>query len=207
MSTDLMMPPFCTLGSDSLPDGPVPGSDESRALAAWEVLTGARVARSTESGRMSRLGRYSAAGVELSPERVIWISLHPFEGADERWSCRRARRAAMTDDELASAIVQEMGGPAEDPDEMTTLGFWSGTVGFHFDCRGPAVVLTEVVSQPGSRAQRRTRRINRAALVRAARRILCIAVATSAPTPARDRGSDRISAAAPVEPPEQLSLL
>ncbi|HST60471.1 MAG TPA: hypothetical protein VLK84_17355, partial [Longimicrobium sp.] len=181
-----------------------PGTAESVALAAWEVLTGARVARSTASGRMSLLGRYRAAGVELSTERVLWIALHPFEGADERWACRRARGAAMSDQELQAAVVQEMGGPAEDPDEMTTLGFWSGSVGFHFDCRGPSVEITDLRGA-GAPAHSRKRRIGRSALLRAARKILSIdsSAGTERPTAHWQSYCPEPSAAST----EQLSLL
>lgn len=203
-----VLPPFCTLGTDSLPDGPVPGTAESVALAAWEVLTGARVARSTGSGRMSLLGRYRAADIELSAERVLWIALHPFEGADERWACRRARGAAMSDQELQSAIVQEMGGPAEDPDEMTTLGFWSGLVGFHFDCRSPCVEITDArAAGASSPSQTRKRRIGRSALLRSARQILSIENSSRSERPSARQRSDH---AAPLRAPastEQLRLL
>lgn len=202
-STDVL-PPFCTTGTDSLPDGPAPGTAESVALAAWEVLTGARVARSTGSGRMSLLGRHRAAGVELTTERVLWIALHPFEGADERWACRRARGAAMSDQELLAAVVQEMGGPAEDPDEMTTLGFWSGAVGFHFDCRGPSVEITGLQGAGGP-AHSRKRRIGRSALLRAARGILSIDSSASTERPGAHRHSNGPAPSA--LPTEQLSLL
>lgn len=193
-----VLPPFCTLGPDMLPQGPPPGTPESKALAAWEVLTGARVARSTgSSGRMSLLAKYRREGGELDRERILWIALHPFEGAEERWACRRALCAAMSDAQLAAAIVQEMGGPAEEPDEMTTLGFWLGTVGFYFDSRGPSVAFTEL-SGAG-------RRINRGALLAAARRILRVPAAPGGPGPAPYPRSGSAPPAA--EPPLQLSLL
>lgn len=75
------LPPFCTIGPDRFPQGPPPGTPESVALAAWEVLTGARVARSTESGRMSLLGAYLAEGRELTRDRVVCVALHACEGA------------------------------------------------------------------------------------------------------------------------------
>lgn len=195
-----VLPPFCTVGSDSLPDGPVPGTAESAALAEWEVLTGARVARSTGSGRMSLLGRYRAADTELSTERVLWIALHAFEGADERWACRRARGAVMSDQELQAAVVQEMGGPAEDSDEMTTLGFWSGSVGIHFDCRGPSVEITDLQGAGGGPARSRKRRIGGSALLRAARKILSIDSSAKTGRPAAHPAPSASST-------EQLSLL
>lgn len=169
-------PPFCRPGPDGLPVGPVPGSDESHALAAWEILTGVRLARSAGSGRQSMLGRHRSAPGELTRERILWIVLHAFEGAEDRWACRLARDRALSDARLLAAVVQEMGGPADDPAELTTLGFWKGDRGFHFDCRGPAVELTHLS------AGRRLRRepIGTAALLAAARRLLRIghAVAT-----------------------------
>lgn len=197
-----VLPPFCTLGPDLLPQAPPPGTPESEALAAWEVLTGARVARSTGSGRMSLLGKYRSEPRDLDWERILWIALHPFEGAEERWACRRARWPAMSDAQLASAIVQEMGGPAEEPDEMTTLGFWRGDVGFYFDCRGPSLVITELGKVE--------RRIGRGTLLPAARRLLGIPPGAATDpglhgtAPERPRCGD-----APVdgEPPLQLSLL
>ena len=165
------LPPFCTLGPDKLPSGPLPGSPESAALAAWEVLTGARVARSTGSGRMSLLGAHRAEGVQLSRDRVIWIALHAFEGAGERWSCRIARDPSMSDTALRHAIVQEMGGPAEEPDEMTTLGFWLGDVGFSFDCRGPSIEIVECGVGPNPAPALRHRKIGRAAMIAATRRL------------------------------------
>lgn len=163
-STEPVLPPFCTLASDRLPQAPPPGTPESHALAAWEVLTGARVARSAGSGRMSRLAGYLRQGESLTRERILWIVLHAYDGAEERWECRRARSSAMTDAEVRAAVVQEMGGPAGDPDEMTTLGFWLGDVGFYFDCRGPYVDIT------GPAAGRY--RIGAGALVAGARRLL-----------------------------------
>lgn len=197
-----VLPPFCTLGPDLLPQAPPPGTPESEALAAWEVLTGERVARSTGSGRMSLLGRYRSEPGELDRERILWIALHPFEGAEERWSCRRARWPAMSDAQLAAAIVQEMGGPAEEPDEMTTLGFWRGDVGFYFDCRGPSLVITEL-----GKAERR---IGRAALLAAARRLLGVPPGAGAVPAAQAAGPPRPRLDhAPVEcePALQLSLL
>jgi hypothetical protein len=158
------LPPFCEIGTDMLPQGPPPGSPASLALAAWEVLTGARVARSAGSGRMSSLARHARDNEALRPDRMIWIALHAFDGADERWALRRARRPGLTDAEIRTAVVQEMGGPAVDPDEMTTLGFWRGEEGFYFDCRGPCLI---VICPDGQR-----RRIGPAALVAAARRLL-----------------------------------
>jgi hypothetical protein len=163
-STEPILPPFCTLASDRLPQAPPPGTAESHALAAWEVLTGARVARSAGSGRMSRLAGYLRQGDELTRDRILWIVLHAFDGAEERWACRRARSPAMPDAEVRMAIIQEMGGPAGDPDEMTTLGFWQRDTGFYFDCRGPRVDITG----PG----RGSHRIGPAGLVAAARRLL-----------------------------------
>lgn len=165
-STEPVLPPFCTLASDRLPQAPPPGTPESHALAAWEVLTGARVARSAGSGRVSRLAGYLRQGEALTRERILWIVLHAFDGAEERWECRRARAPVMTDAQVRGAIVQEMGGPAGDPDEMTTLGFWLGDVGFYFDCRGPYVDIT------GPAAPRC--RIGAGALVAAARRLLAL---------------------------------
>jgi len=167
------LPPFCTTGPDRLPQGPRPGTPESMALAAWEVLTSARVARSTGSGRMSLLGAYRAEGQELTRERVIWIALHAFEGASERWGWRLARSAVMSDRELTAAVVQEMGGPAHEPDEMTTLGFWLGNVGFSFDSRGPEIELMECAHRHGRAALRR-RRVGPAAILTSARRLLSI---------------------------------
>lgn len=166
------LPPFCTGGPDRLPQGPRPGTAESVALAAWEVLTGARVARSTGSGRMSLLGAYRAEGTELTRDRVIWIALHAFEGAEERWDCRLAAGRVLSDRELEAAVVQEMGGPADDPDELTTLGFWLGEIGFSFDCRGPRAEMFECDRAGGSHL--RTRRIGPAAILAAARRMLAI---------------------------------
>lgn len=200
-------PPFCTRGADSLPVGPLPGTAESVALAAWEVLTGARVSRSTGSGRMSLLGKYRSAEADLTTDRVLWISLHPFEGADERWECRRALRGAMSDRELQSAIVQEMGGPADDPDEMTTLGFWCGPVGFYFDCRGPRVEITEQKDPDGCPRETATRRIGRSALLRAARRLLSIEAGTDRgrrPAPSASLG---LAPSPETDPGEQLTLL
>lgn len=197
------LPPFCSLGTDLLPQAPPPGTPESAALAAWEVLTGARVARSTGSGRMSLLGKYRGAGA-LDKERVLWIALHPFEGAEERWACRRARSPAMSDAALAAAVVQEMGGPVEEPDEMTTLGFWEGDVGFYFDCHGPSVVMTGL---PGGQR----RRIGRAGLLAAARRILNIPAApgtgpAAEPAAARARRG-HVAPGSEDGPALQLSLL
>ena len=201
------LPPFCTAGSDGHPDGPATGTPESVALAAWELLTRARVSRSKGSGRMSLLARYRAEDTPLSTERIVWIALHPFEGAGERWSCRRALRAAMTDDELTAAIVQEMGGPAEEPDEMSTLGFWKGTVGFHFDHRGPSVHITETVPGcAGEEPRRRSRRIGKAALLRSARKLLAVDHAAG-PTPPHRQATVRNGASAPASQGEQLSLL
>jgi hypothetical protein len=166
-------------------------------------MTGARVSRSAGSGRMSLLGRYRGEGGDLDRERILWIALHPFEGAEERWACRRAHWPAMSDAQLAAAIVQEMGGPAGEPDEMTTLGFWRGNVGFHFDSRGPSLVITEL---PGPRQ----RRIGRAALLAEARRLLGVRPGTGTPpeTPATD-GNRPPSDLPPTDtdPPLQLSLL
>lgn len=200
------LPPFCTLASDLLPVAPPPGTPESEALAAWEVLTAARVARSTGSGRMSLLARYQADDVELTTDRMVWIALNPFEGAGERWACRLARSPAMSDAEVAAAIVQEMGGPAEE-DEMTTLGFWRGETGFYFDSRGPRMEITQTRSggEPGARK----RRIGRAALIASARRQLRIATGSGTP-----RGLPSVApphrVATAVEddpPPLQLTLL
>lgn len=166
------LPPFCTRGTDRLPQGPRSGTPESMALAAWEILTRARVSRSAGSGRMSLLGAYRAEGGELTRDRVVWISLHPFEGAEERWACRRATCPVMSDGELEAAIVQEMGGPSFDPDEMTTLGFWLGDVGFSFDSRGPTIEIIECGGH--GQARMRRRRINRAAIITTARRLLAI---------------------------------
>lgn len=186
------LPPFCTIGPDRLPQGPRPGTPESVALAAWEVLTGARVARSTGSGRMSMLGAYRAEGGELSRERVIWIALHAFEGAEERWACRLAR-GTMDDHQLEQAIVQEMGGPPSEPDEMTTLGFWLGDVGFNFDCRGPSIEIAEWVRIAESPVPKlRTRRVGRAALIPAARRLLRLGAAPAGATTAAAQG-DQLS--------------
>ena len=209
------LPPFCTLGPDLLPVGPPPGSPESEALAAWEVLTGARVARSQESGRMSLLAAYRAKSGDLDVERIIRIALHPFEGALERWACRRARQQAMTDAEVCAAIVQEMGGPATEPDEMTELGFWSERIGFHFDSREPAVYVYEHKVPPARGTARfRRRRIDKARLIAAARRLHGLPVASgtgrSSPTPGHPsktpppagNGQSRRAGAA-----EQLSLL
>jgi hypothetical protein len=191
------LPPFCTLGSDHLPDGPAGGTAESVALAAWEVLTGSRVPRSKGSGRMSLLARYRAEEIPLTTERVVWIALHAFEGADERWSCRRARTPTMTDAELEAAIVQEMGGPAEEPDEMSTFGFWQGPVGFHFDYRGPSILITDATpAAAGEERRNRTRRLSRAALLRAARKLLSFD-----PSPIRSHGPTT------ADPGEQLNLL
>lgn len=180
----LTLPPFCALGTDHLPDGPPPGTPQSAALAAWEVLTGARVARSTGSGRMSLLARYERDSAALDNDRIIWIALHAFEGAGERWACRRALRPAASDDELRAFVVQEMGGPASDPEEMTTLGFWRGDVGFYFDSRGPAIEVTEL-RRGGAKPTHRTRRIRPAALVRFARSMFAFA----APAGARPEAS------------------
>lgn len=189
------MPPFCTIGPDRLPQGPRPGTPESVALAAWEVLTGARVSRSTGSGRMSLLGAHRAAGGQLTRDRAIWIALHAFEGSDERWACRLARGGAMDDHQVEQAIVQEMGGPPGEPDEMTTLGFWLGDVGFNFDCRGPSIEMMEWVPAAGSPVPRlRTRRVGRAALIAAARRLLRF-------------GDAPVGATAAVAQGDQLSLL
>ena len=166
------LPPFCTLGTDRLPQGPPPGSPESAALAAWEVLTGARVARSTGSGRMSLLGAHRAEGGALTRDRVIWIALHAFEGADERWACRFAKKKAMDDREIEAAIVQEMGGPAQEADEMTTLGFWLGDVGFDFDSRGPCIKILQWTNSRSDPPRLRTQRIGRGAILAAARRLL-----------------------------------
>jgi hypothetical protein len=155
-------------------------------LAAWEVLTRARVARSTGSGRMSVLGRYRAEGIELTRNRVIWIALHAFEGASERWDCRLAGGRPLTDRELVAAVVQEMGGPAEASDEMTTLGFWLGSTGFSFDCRGPAIELIECVPNGSRTGRLRRRRIGRAGIISAARQVLRIDVYTQTDTPDRD---------------------
>ena len=183
------LPPFCTLGTDRLPQGPPPGSPESAALAAWEVLTGARVARSTGSGRMSLLAAHRAEGGQLSRDRTIWIALHAFEGAHERWACRIARGGAMDDHQMERAIVQEMGGPPGEPDEMTTLGFWLDDVGFNFDCRGPSIEITEWVRVAGSPVPKlRTRRVGRAVLVVAARRLLHLADAPAGATAAAAPG-------------------
>ena len=194
-----VLPPFCTLGPDLLPQAPRPGTPESEALATWEVLTAARVARSTGcSGRMSLLAKYRREGGELDPERILWIALHPFEGAEERWACRRARWAAMSDVQLAAAIVQEMGGPAEEPDEMTTLGFWRGNVGFYFDSRGPSLVLTQF-----GKGQRR---ISRSALLAAARRLLGVPQGPESCTVGRE--SKRVERTPPsTDLALQLSLL
>jgi hypothetical protein len=199
-------PPFCTLASDLLPVAPPPGTPESEALAAWEVLTSARVARSTGSGRMSLLARYQADEVELTTDRLVWIALHPFEGATERWACRLARSSAMSDAEVAAAIVQEMGGPAEEEDEMTTLGFWRGGIGFFFDSRGPRMEITQ--TRAGEESSGRKRRIGRAALIAAARRQLGIAVGSGTlrglpPATA----THRVATAVEDHPPLQLTLL
>ena len=205
-----LLPPFCTPGADSLPEGPVPGSDESLALAAWEVLTGARVARSAGSGRMSLLGRHERSREPLTGERAIWIALHAFEGADERWECRRARAPGMGDAELAAAIVQEMGGPAA-ADEMATLGFWRADTGFYFDSRGPSIEISEL--RRGGRGAKpviRRRRIGRTALLRATRRLLRLGfTGPLASTPARVSPSPSTSASAAVSRAgdAQLSLL
>ncbi len=167
------LPPFCTAGTDFLPDGPTPGTDESRALAAWEVLTGVRVARSAGSGRMSLLARHQREGGELTRERAIHVALHAFEGADERWAIRRARGCCATDQGLRMALVQEMGGPAHDPDEMTTLGFWTGNSGFTFDCRGPAIDLLTL--DPLGSPPLRRKRISAAVLLVHVRRVLSLA--------------------------------
>lgn len=164
------LPPFCTAGTDFLPDGPPPGTDESRALAAWEVLTGTRVARSAGSGRMSLLARHRREATELTRDRVVNVALHAFEGADERWAIRRARGCCATDQGLRTAVVQEMGGPAHDPDEMTTLGFWTGETGFTFDCRGPAVDL--LAFDPLGLPTLRRKRISGAVLLAHVRRVL-----------------------------------
>jgi hypothetical protein len=169
------LPPFCTPGADGWPNGPAPGTPESRALAAWEVLTGARLARSAESGRMSLLGRYRLEGGALPRDRVIWIALHAFEGARERWECRLALKSALRDSDLTAAIIQEMGGPSSEPDEMTELGFWLDDAGFCFDSRGPAVTLMEWASTGAEGVKLRSRRLRSAVLVSAARRILRIA--------------------------------
>ena len=200
-------PPFCTRGADSLPVGPVPGTAESAALAAWEVLTGARVSRSTGSGRMSLLGKYRSAEADLSGDRVLWISLHPFEGAAERWECRRALRGAMSDRELQSAIVQEMGGPATVPDEMTTLGFWCGPVGFYFDCRGPRVEITEQKDTEGRPRETATRRVGRSALLRAARRLLSIEAGTDNGRRPASGAAAGLPSSPETGPDEQLTLL
>lgn len=177
------LPPFCTLGPDRLPQGPRPETPESVALAAWEVLTRARVARSTGSGRMSLLGAHRAEGGELTRDRVIWIALHAFEGARERWECRLAKTPPMNDREIEAAVVQEMGGPAQEPDEMTTLGFWLGDVGFSFDSRGPSIEILECPRSPSATAGLRRRRIGRAGIVATARRLLCIPAGLAHSTP------------------------
>jgi hypothetical protein len=206
-----VLPPFCTPGPDYLPDGPVPDSDESVALAAWEVLTGARVARSAGSGRLSLLGRYERTGKPPTRERALWIALHAFEGADERWECRRARARVMSDEQLAAAIVQEMGGPAGGPGEMTTLGFWLGDTGFHFDCRGPCIEFSELSrGEPGAHPEIRRRRMGRTALLRAARRVLCIgpsALSASEPTRPSPARSARVRVVEGSDTQAQLSLL
>jgi hypothetical protein len=167
-------PPFCRPGPDGLPLGPQPGSPESRALAAWEVLTGVRLARSAGSGRQSLLGRHHNEPGELTRERVLWIVLHAFEGAEERWALRLCRGGALSDVHLLAAVIQEMGGPPDEPDELTALGFWKSTRGFHFDCRGPSVELTHLTA---GRCQLRAERIGAAAIVSHARRLLGIGFA------------------------------
>ncbi len=77
----------------------------------------------------------------------------------------------MSDRELKAAIVQEMGGPADDPDEMTTLGFWLGSVGFSFDSRGPTIEMIEVTNEPHRIGRRR---IGQGAIIATARRLLGI---------------------------------
>jgi hypothetical protein len=171
---DPPLPPFCTMGPDWLPHGPPPGTPESMALAAWEVLTRARVARSAGSGRMSLLGRYRAEGGELNRDRMIWIALHAFEGAEERWACRLAGARPLTDRELDAAVIQEMGGPAEEPDEMTTLGFWLGDIGFSFDSRGPSIEVLECRPGTSRTGGVRRRRIGSGTIAAAARRLLSI---------------------------------
>jgi hypothetical protein len=215
LTPETPLPPFCTLGPDLLPVGPPAGSRESEALAAWEVLTGARVARSQESGRMSLLAAYRAEAGDLDVERVIRIALHPFEGAQERWACRRARKQAMTDAEVCAAIVQEMGGPATGPDEMTELGFWSERIGFHFDSREPAIYIYEqkAPAAPGT-ARFRRRRIDKARLIGAARRLhgLTVASCTGRTCPTPEDPSTTLPPAfngqsRQAGDPEQLSLL
>jgi hypothetical protein len=193
------VPPFCTLASDRLPMGPPCGSPENHALAAWEVLTGARVARSTGSGRMSRLAGFARQEEALTRDRILRIALHAFDGAEARWSCRRARWPAMTDRQVIAAVIQEMGGPATDPAEMTTLGFWHGDVGFYFDCRGPCVVITGAGTEP--------HRLGPGALVAAARRLLGLSRAAPSPCTLASSESRGHVPEAPEAEQVQLSLL
>jgi hypothetical protein len=156
---------------------------------------------------MSLLGKHRSAECDLTTDRVLWISLHSFEGADERWECRRALRGAMSDRELLSAIVQEMGGPADDPDEMTTLGFWCGPVGFYFDCRGPRVEIAEQADPAGRPLEPATRRIGRSALIRAARRLLSIDEGTDRGRRPPPRAGLWVAQIPEADPNEQLAFL
>lgn len=83
------------------------------------------------------------------------------------------RGRAMSERDLKRAVVQEMGGPAQDPDEMTTLGFWLGNVGFSFDSRGPSIEMLECSGHEAPNRIRK-RRIGPAAVLSAARRLLGI---------------------------------
>jgi hypothetical protein len=133
---------------------------------------------------MSLLGAHRAELGELTRDRVIWIALHAFEGAGERWACRLAKTPTMDDRAIEGAIVQEMGGPAQEADEMTTLGFWLGDVGFHFDCRGPSVEMI----QWSTGATLRRRRIGRGSVIAAARRMLSVGVAPEGKVATADEG-------------------
>jgi hypothetical protein len=111
----------------------------------------------------------------LDVSRFVWMSLHAFEGATDRWTIRAAEwgDAGATDAQVRRAIVQEMGGPTEDAADLGTKGWWRDGYGFYFDPNGPLIVI----SRPGHRE----RTINAPSVMERARKLFRLDRAFDAP--------------------------